>query len=135
MNAPRWLTLTTSLLVLTSLTGCASFDFLGKREKPIEITTKAAEKTPLDIANPDPLRLKPLEWVLVTPGNQEEVFKKLEESGADPVIFALTADGYQSLAVTIAELRNLINTQRNIIIKYKEYYEPKKEELTPQEKK
>jgi hypothetical protein len=135
VNAPRWLTLTTSLLVLTSLTGCASFDFLGKREKPIEITTKAAEKTPLDIANPDPLRLKPLEWVLVTPGNQEEVFKKLEESGADPVIFALTADGYQSLAVTIAELRNLINTQRNIIIKYKEYYEPKKEELTPQEKK
>lgn len=127
MNAPRWLTLTTSLLLVTSLSGCASFDFLGKREKPIEITTKAAEKTPLDIPQPDPLKLKPIEWVLVTPGNQEDVFKKLEEKGADPVVFALTADGYQQLAVTIAELRNLINTQRNIIIKYKEYYEPKTE--------
>ena len=135
MNAPRWLTLTTSLLLVTSLSGCASFDFLGKREKPIEIVTKAAEKTPLDIAQPDPLKLKPIEWVLVTPGNQEEVFKKLEEKGSDPVIFALTADGYQQLAVTIAELRNLINTQRNIIIKYKEYYEPKKEETKPEEKK
>ena len=135
MNAPRWLILTTSLLLVSSLSGCASFDFLGKREKPIEITTKAADKTPLDIADPDPLKLKPVEWVLVTPSNQEEVFKKLEEKGADPVIFALTADGYQSLAVTIAELRNLINTQRNIIIKYKEYYEPKKEESKPQEKK
>ena len=127
MNARHWLTLTTSLLLVTSLSGCASFDFFGKREKPIEITTKAAEKTPLDIADPDALKLKPVEWILITPGNQEEVFAKLESAGNDPVFFALTADGYQSLAVTIAELRNLINTQRNIIIKYKEYYEPKKE--------
>jgi hypothetical protein len=134
-NAPRWLTLTTSLLLVSNLAGCASFDFLGKREKPVEITTKAADKTPLGIANPDPLKLKPLEWVLITPGNQEEVFKKLEEKGADPVVFALTADGYQALAITISELRNLINTQRNIIIKYKEYYEPKKEEIKSEEKK
>jgi hypothetical protein len=134
VNAPRWLTLTTSLLLVTSLTGCASFDFLGKREKPIEITTKAAEKTPLDIPNPDPLRLKPVEWVVMTPANQEEVFARLEAGGNDPVVFALTADGYQALAVTIAELRNLINTKRNIIIKYKEYYEPKKDSK-PEEKK
>ena len=135
MNAPRWLTLTTSLLLVTSLTGCASFDFLGKREKPIEITTKAADKTPLDIANPDPLKLKPMDWVVMTPANQEEIFARLESSSNDPVVFALTADGYQALAVTIAELRNLINTQRNIIIKYKEYYEPKKDETKPEEKK
>jgi hypothetical protein len=107
----------------------------GEREKPIQITTKAAEKTPLDIPNPDPLRLKPLEWVVVTPANQEEIFARLEAGGNDPVVFALTADGYQALAVTIAELRNLINTQRNIIIKYKEYYEPKKEDTKPEEKK
>jgi hypothetical protein len=134
VNAPRWLTLTTSLLLVTSLSGCASFDLFGKREKPIEITTKAADKTPLDIPNPDPLKLKPVEWVVVTPANQEEIFKKLEEKGSDPVVFGLTADGYQALAVTIAELRNMINTQRNIIVKYKEYYEPKKDSK-PEEKK
>ena len=114
-------------MLVTNLAGCASFNLWGKGEKPIEITTKAADKTPLDIADPDPLKLKPIEWVLITPGNQEEVFKKLEDKGSDPVVFALTADGYQQLAVTISELRNLINTQRNIIIKYKEYYEPKKD--------
>ena len=134
MSALRWPILTTSLLLVTSLSGCASFDFLGKREKPIEITTKAADKTPLDIPDPDPLRLKPIEWILVTPGNQEEIFKKLEEKGTDPVVFSLTPDGYQALAVTISELRNLINTQRNIIIKYKEYYEPKKEEKLEEKK-
>ena len=135
VNAPRWLILTTSLLLVTNLSGCASFNLFGKREKPIEITTKAAEKTPLDIANPDPLKLKPIEWIIVTPANQEEVFKKIEEKGNDSVVFSLTADGYQALAVTIAELRNMINTQRNIIIKYKEYYEPKKEEKKLEEKK
>jgi hypothetical protein len=135
VNAPRWLTLTTSLLLVTSLSGCASFDFLGKREKPIEITTKAADKTPLDISHPDPLKLKPVEWMVITPANQEEIFKKIEEKGTDPVVFGLTPDGYQALAVTIAELRNMINTQRNIIIKYKEYYEPKKEETKSADKK
>ena len=104
---------------------------MGKREKPIEITTKAADKTPLDIAHPDPLRLKPLEWVVMTPANQEEIFQKIEEKGVDPVVFGLTADGYQALAVTITELRNMINTQRNVIIKYKEYYEPKKPQAKP----
>lgn len=82
------------------------------------------EKTPLDLAMPDPLRVRPIEWVVITPDNAEEVFKNMEQRGSDAVLFALTDDGYQQLALTIADLRNLINTQRQIIIKYKEYYEP-----------
>ena len=134
MNAPRWLILTTSLLLATSLSGCASFDFGMGKVKPIEVVTKSMDKTPLDLANPDPLKLKSMQWIVITPANQEEVFKSLEESGVDPAVFALTPDGYQALAITIGELRNLINTQRNIILKYKEYYEPKKPEA-PEEKK
>jgi hypothetical protein len=120
-------TLTISLLLVTSLSGCGTFSFGGK-VKPIEIITKAQEKTPLDIPMPDPLRLKPIEWTLVTPGNAEEVFTRLESQGENLVLFTLTDDGYQQLAITVAELRNYINTQRTIILKYKEYYEPKKEE-------
>jgi len=41
-------------------------------------------------------------------------------------LFGLTDDGYESLSVTMAELRNHIAAQRQIIIKYKEYYEPAK---------
>ena len=134
VNAPRWLILTTSLLLASSLTGCASFDFGMGNVKPIQVTTKALDKTPLDLAVPDPLKLKPMQWVVITPANQEEIFAQLEAEGSDAVVFALTPDGYQSQAITIGELRNIINTQRNIIIKYKEYYEPKKEEK-PEEKK
>jgi len=124
-NALRWLILTTSLLVTINLTGCASFSF-GPREKPIEIVSKPVEKTPLDLAMPDPLRLQPIDWVVITPDNAEEVFQRLENKEIDLVLFGLTDEGYKQLAITISELRNMINLQRNIIIKYKEYYEPKK---------
>lgn len=115
-------------MLASSATGCATLDFgLGPKVKPVEVVTKPLDRTPLAIDLPEPLKLDPLQWVVITPANQEEVFKKLEAEGSDLAVFALTPDGYQSLAVTIAGLRNLISTQRNIILKYKEYYEPAKD--------
>lgn len=111
-------------MLLTSLTGCASFNLFGEKVKPIEVVSKPVEKTRLDIANPDPIKTKPIEWVVITPENLDEVWKRLESKNQNLVLFALTDDGYQQLAITIADLRNLINTQRTIILKYKEYYEP-----------
>lgn len=100
--------------------------FKPESEKPIEVKTVAVDKTPLAIADPDPLKSRQFEWYVVTPDNAEGVFKRLEEAGQDLVLFAITADGYQQLSLNIADLRNFVNTQRNIIIKYKEYYEPAK---------
>jgi hypothetical protein len=125
-SALRSLTLITSLLLVTNLSGCASFSFFGK-EKPIEVVTKSVDKTALDINIPDPIKTKPIKWVIVTPQNAESIFSQMEADGQDVVLFALTADGYQQLAVTIADLRNYISTQRTIIIKYKDYYEPAKD--------
>jgi hypothetical protein len=82
------------------------------------------EKTPLALPDPTPLKSKPIRWVVITPANVDAVWEQLSQDDDDVVVFALTADGYQQLAVTIAELRNLIATQRVIIQKYREYYEP-----------
>lgn len=98
----------------------------SKPVEPIQVVTVPLEKTPLALENPQPLRLKPVNWIVITPQNWEEVFKQMQSKEQNLVLFGLTSDGYQSLSVTIAELRNLINTQRIIIEKYKEYYEPKK---------
>ena len=128
-NALVWRTLATSLL-LSSLAGCASFDFFGEKVKPIEVVSKPIEKTPLNIVMPEPLSVKPVEWIVVTPENAEEVFGKLKAEGKDVVVLAMTPDGYQRLAITMADIRTLIATQRQIIIQYKEYYEPPKETKT-----
>ena len=76
--------------------------------------------------SPPPIKARELQWFVVTPENIEQVWKRLEEEKVDLVLFALTDDGYQELAMTMAELRNHIANQRAIIIKYKEYYEPPK---------
>ena len=129
MNARPWPTLIISLLLVSNLAGCAfSLPWQRKPEKPVEIITAPLEKTPLALPTPDPIRIKPIEWILVTPANSDQVFKNLDAKGQDQVVFGLTDDGYQQLAIIIAELRNFINTQRNIITKYKEYYEPANKE-------
>jgi hypothetical protein len=101
-------------------------NLFGPREKPITVSTVPLEKTPLALPDPAPLRTKPIEWIIVTPDNADAVWQRIAENDDDVVVFALTADGYQQLAVTIAELRNLIATQRVMIQKYREYYEPAK---------
>ena len=126
MNVHQWPILITSLLLLTNLGGCASFGLFSEPVKPLTITTRPLEKTPLALPDPPPLSTKPIKWRVITPDNVDAVWEKLGQDGEDLVVFAITADGYQQLAVTIAELRNLIATQRVIIQKYREYYEPAK---------
>ena len=112
-----------SLIAITlALTGCGSL--FGSRVKPIEIQSKPIERIPLDLAQPAPLKLKRIEWIVVTPANVDSVFQRLESEKQNQVLFAVTDQGYMELAMTMMEIRNFINTQRQIVIQYKQYYEP-----------
>jgi hypothetical protein len=111
-----------SLALIIGLSGCASFSLFSK-EKPIEIKTKAEERTKLNLPEPKPLELKGPNWIIIHPGNSDQVWKDLEEKGEDVVLFGLTDTNYETLAIMMAELRNFINTQRLIIQQYKKYYE------------
>ena len=104
----------------------------GADVKPVEITTRAADKTPLALQDPDPINTSPIVWYIITPENYQEVFRKLTEQGHDVVLFGITDDGYQELAVLITDVRNHINQQREILKRYREYYEPS---IPPAEKK
>lgn len=115
------LLLTTIILPLIS--GCASLGW-NSDVKKIEVQTKAVERTPLNLREPTPFRSREIEWMVVTPDNVNDIWKRLREANTDIVLFAVTDDGYENLAITMAELRNIISQQRAIIIKYKEYYEP-----------
>jgi len=92
----------------------------------VQIQKKEVERTRLDLPMPPPLKAREMQWFVVTPENIDQVWAKLKEQNADLVVFALTDDGYQELAMTMAEVRNYIASQRAIIVKYKEYYEPAK---------
>ena len=114
------------IIFLPLLSGCASFSLFGNKVKPVEIQTKAVERTPLNLREPEPLKPRGFDWILITPENAEEVWQKLREKNVDLVLIGLTDDGYEELAITMAEIRNFIVMQRAIILKYKQYYEPEK---------
>ena len=117
----RHLLIATILLPLIS--GCSILGW--KSVDPIEVRTKAVERTKLNLPDPPPLQAREVQWVIITKDNAQEVFKRLEEKGVDIVLFGLTDEGYEQLAITMAELRNYIAQQKIIIVKYKDYYEPK----------
>ena len=61
--------------------------------KEIQVTTVEVSKTPLNIANPDPLKLQGVEWIIITKDNAMEVFEEIKSKGGEYSLFALTDTG------------------------------------------
>ena len=62
-------------------------------------------------------------WHIITSENAEEVFKKLEADGIDPVLFGLTDKDFEMLAKNFAKIRNQLMQTNELLDQYKEYYE------------
>jgi hypothetical protein len=110
-----------SLILITSLTSCSGV-------KTLEIFKKEVEREKLNLNKPTPLELENLRWIIINSNNAEEVFKKLEESGIDPVLWGLTDKDFELLAKNFARIRNQLKITNDLLDKYKEYYEPEKKE-------
>ena len=89
----------------------------------ITIFKKKVEREKLNIDKPTPLQLEQLRWIIITSENAEEVFKRLEEEGIDPVLFGLTDKDFQLIAKNFAQIRNQLKITNDLLDKYKEYYE------------
>ena len=108
--------------IAVMLTGCAFPGF----KKVDEITVKKQEvaRTPLNLPDPAPLKPRTTEWILITPENADSVWKRLRDSNTDPVLIGLTDDGYERLALDMAEIRAFVAQLRAVLQKYRDYYEP-----------
>jgi len=107
------------LLILSIfLTNCSGV-------KELSIFKQEVPRQKLDLQKPSPLQLEQIKWIIITSQNAEEVFKKMEEQGLDPVLFGLTDNDYQLIAKNFAQIRNQLKITNDILDKYKEYYEPK----------
>ena len=103
-----------------SLTSCSGV-------KQLEIFKTEVEREKLNLKKPTALELEQLRWIIITSDNAEEVFKKLEEQGIDPVLFGLTDKDFQLIAKNFAQIRNQLKVTNELLDKYKEYYEPEKD--------
>ena len=104
------------LISLTLISGCSSV-------KDLQIFTKEVERTPLNLDAPKALKMEQLDWIIITEENYKQVFDDLKKKNKDVVLFGLTDDGYETLAVNFAQVRKYIILNKNILQKYKDYYE------------
>ena len=105
------------LILTTFLTNCSSV-------KQLEIFKQEVPRENLNLEKPTPLELENLKWIIITSKNADEVFKKLEEQGIDPVLWGLTDKDFELLAKNFARIRNQLKITNDLLDKYKEYYEP-----------
>ncbi len=77
---------------------------------------------------PTALQLEELKWIVITSENAEEVFRKLEEKGIDPVLFSLTDKDFEMQAKNFTQIKEKLQETNNFLEEYKKYYEPKEEE-------
>ena len=104
------------LILSIFLTNCSGV-------KELTIFKKKVEREKLNLNTPTPLELENLKWIIITSKNAEEVFKRLEESGIDPVLWGLTDKDFELLAKNFAHIRNQLKITNDLLDKYKEYYE------------
>lgn len=105
-----------ALIGLLFLTACST------PPRVIEISAKPISKPELILPPAEQLRLKDVEWIIITEENADEVFAKLKESRKDPMLIGLSDDGYEVLGLNYSDIMSYIQQQNAIIKAYENYY-------------
>lgn len=107
------------LLILLScivlFTGCAHDEIL--------IQNEVVKKTPLNLKNPEAIKLNNIEYIVVTDKNAVSVFNKLKSENKEQVLYAITVEDYEMLSLNLSYIKKYIIEQQLIIKSYKDYYE------------
>lgn len=109
----------TVLLALTlslSLSGCS---WLTTK---VEASYTPVPKPNLVLPDADEVRMRDIEWYIITPENAEEVFAELQADGESVVLFGLTSSGYERISLNLSDVRAFLQQQQSIIGAYKKYY-------------
>ena len=111
-------------LLAVFLTSC------GSSVQEIQVTTVEVSKTPLNLQNPDPLKLQDVEWIIITKDNANEIFERIKSAGGEYALFAVEDTGYEKLQINFTDIRNKLAEQRQLLLAYREYYEPSEPQPT-----
>ena len=77
------------------------------------------------VSRPDPVELKNADLVVVTESNLDEVIQRIKTEQGDFVLYAMTAQSFESLALNFEQIKKFIEEQNAIILYYEEAVTPK----------
>ena len=76
------------------------------------------------VPRPDPVELKNADIVVVTEANLEAVVERIKTEQGDFVLYAMTAQSFESLALNFEQIKKFIEEQNAIILYYEESVTP-----------
>lgn len=79
------------------------------------------------VPRPDPVELKNADLVVVTESNIDEVIQRVKTEQGDFVLYAMTAQSFESLALNFEQIKKFIEEQNAVILYYEEAVTPKDE--------
>jgi hypothetical protein len=110
------------------LVGCAGTD--------VNVHTLNSNAPALEPSLPTQIQTLPVHWTVLTNTQIQELAK---QNNADVVYYALDAQNFQNLSLTMSEVQRFLGEEKNVVIAYRNYYDgtidkaPKKK--TPSAKK
>ena len=81
------------------------------------------EKAPLNLSDPPPISLSPVNFIVVHQGNVDAVMTEMIQAQEEPVLFCLSGTGYKNLSVNISLIKGHLVAQKKVTNKYRSYYE------------
>jgi hypothetical protein len=88
--------------------------------KPVEIRTIEVPRPAPIVPSVDQLRLRPVNWIVITPENVDQKFAEIKSG--ELVLFAVTTEGYENMALNLSDIRAMIDQQTKIIAIYKSHF-------------
>jgi hypothetical protein len=107
------------ILISLVVSGCAS---TAPKPEVVTIQTRPVDYFPPIVPRVDDLQLREVEWIVVTEQNIQGVLMRLRDAGQEPVLYALSSDGYVALISNQADIMKLIRQQREVIAVYRDSY-------------
>ena len=76
------------------------------------------------VPRPDPIKMKNADIIVVTKANLEEVIQRVKTEQGDFVLYAMTAQSFEALALSFEQIKKFIEEQNAIILYYENAVTP-----------
>ena len=70
------------------------------------------------VSRPSPIKMKNSDIIVVTESNLEEVINRVKNTHGEFVLYAMTAQSFEALALNFEQIKQFIETQNQIILYY-----------------
>ena len=77
------------------------------------------------VPRPDPIKMRNADIVVVTEANLQEVIERIKTEQGDFVLYAMTAQSFEALALSFEQIKKFIQEQNAIILYYENAVTPK----------